>query len=180
MILDFFKTAANLKNVPRQGWIDRLNHKDPESVAEHTYCAAVMGMIFSDMKNMDTAKILKMILLHDMAESIIGDIPPNQMPAESKIQLEDDTMKKILKYLPNHIQERYQLLWDEFQQCSSDEAKLVHQIDKLEMALQASTYYNDGFTAEQVAPFFDSAKEEISEKNIKEILKQILDNVQRQ
>lgn len=177
LILDFFKVAANLKNVPRQGWIDRLNHKDPESVAEHAYSAAIMGMILSDMENRDTQKILKMILLHDLSESIIGDIPPDKMSAEAKIQFEDDAMKKILGYLPEHIREKYQLLWDEFQQGSSAESILVHQIDKLEMALQARTYSKSGFTSEQVAPFFDSAREEISEKNIKEILKEILDDV---
>ncbi|MBI5859248.1 MAG: HD domain-containing protein, partial [Nitrosarchaeum sp.] len=76
MILDFFNTSANLKKIPRQGWIDKLSIDNPESVADHTFSMAMMGMIFSDLENYDTEKILKMILLHDLAESITGDITP--------------------------------------------------------------------------------------------------------
>lgn len=73
MILDFFKTAANLKKIQRKGWIDKLSISDPESVADHSYSMAIMGMIISDLENHNFEKIIKMILLHDLAESEIGD-----------------------------------------------------------------------------------------------------------
>ncbi len=34
MILDFLKTAANLKKISRQGWINKLSLDSPESVAD--------------------------------------------------------------------------------------------------------------------------------------------------
>ena len=77
MILDFFKTAVNLKNISRQGWMDKLSLKHPESVADHSYSMAIMGMIISDLENYNSEKMLKMILLHDLAESEIGDYTPN-------------------------------------------------------------------------------------------------------
>ena len=62
MILDFFKTAANLKKIYRQGWIDKLSLDTPESVADHSYSMALMGMVISDLGNYNSEKILKMIL----------------------------------------------------------------------------------------------------------------------
>ena len=59
MILDFFKTAINLKNVSRQGWIDKLSLKHPESVADHSYSMAIMGMLISDLENYDSEKNFK-------------------------------------------------------------------------------------------------------------------------
>lgn len=176
LILDFFKISAKLKDTPRQGWVDKLNHKDPETVAEHVYMAAVMGMVLSDLKGGNTEKILKMILLHDLAESVTGDITPGQLPKESKAELENDAMKKILGCLPEGLSERYLQVWDEFRQGSSEESRLVHQVDKLEMALQAKAYSRDGFAPEQLAPFLDSARNGISEKNIKEIFAKILED----
>lgn len=173
MLLDFFKIVTNLKNVPRQGWINKLGHKNPETVAEHIFVMAVMGMIVSDLKNKDTGKILRMILLHDLAESITGDITPDQLPKESKISLENDTMENILKCLPNQLSEYYQSLWNEFQENSSTESKLIHQLDKLEMALQAKIY-SKNFSLKNLTPFFNSAKEAITDKDIKTILDEII------
>ena len=51
MNLDFFKTAANLKKIPRQGWIDKLSIDNPESVADHSYSMAIMSMLISDLEN---------------------------------------------------------------------------------------------------------------------------------
>ncbi|MDO8641295.1 MAG: HD domain-containing protein, partial [Nitrosarchaeum sp.] len=131
LILDFFHISVNLKKIPRQGWIDKLSIDKPESVADHTFSMAIMGMIFSDLENHNTEKILKMILLHDLAESTTGDIPPEQISKEEKTILENNTMKKILNDLPLSLQKQYDVLWEEYQSNNSKEAKIVHQLDKL-------------------------------------------------
>ena len=59
MILDFFKTAVNLKNISRQGWINKLSLKHPESVADHSYSMAIMGMVISDLENYNSAENTK-------------------------------------------------------------------------------------------------------------------------
>ena len=87
-ILDFLTYSLNLKNVHRQGWIDKLSIENPESVADHSYSMAIMAMILSDLENYDSEKILKMTLLHDLAESKIGDITPEQMTPENKMEIE--------------------------------------------------------------------------------------------
>ena len=175
LILDFFHTAANLKKIPRQGWIDKLSIDNPESVADHTFSMAIMGMIFSDLENYNAEKILKIILLHDLVESITGDMPQGQITREEKTALENNAMKKILNDLPLSLQKQYGILWEEYQSNHSKEAKMVHQLDRLEMALQAKIYSNEGHSKEKLNSFFNSAKNEINDPKLLELFTKILD-----
>ncbi len=175
MIIDFFNTSAKLKKIPRQGWIDKLSLNTPESVADHTFSMAMIGMIFSDLEDYNTEKILKIILLHDLAESVIGDITPQQILKEQKIELENNAMKEILSNLPDRLQKQYTALWMEYQLNYSKEAQLVHQIDKLEMALQAKIYSNEGYSKDSLDSFFNTAKNEITNPKLIELLKKILE-----
>ena len=172
-ILDFFECAANLKKVKRQGWIDKIQIKNPESVADHSYSMAIMAMIISDMKNCDSEKCLKMVLLHDLAESKIGDYTPEQISKEDKIKLEDKTILEIIENLPKNIGVRYLEIWREYQEQKTAESLLVHQIDRIEMALQAKIYHQEGYSQEKLRPFFESAKNEILDPDLKELFTQI-------
>jgi putative hydrolase of HD superfamily len=174
LILDFFKTAVNLKNISRQGWMDKLSLKHPESVADHSYSMAIMGMIISDLENYNSEKILKMILLHDLAESKIGDFTPNQISKENKIKIENNAYDEIINTLPEAIKLQYGKIWEEYQKHESPESKIVHQIDKLEMALQAKMYQKQGSSKDAVESFFKSAENEITHPKLKDILNQIL------
>jgi len=173
LLEDFLKNAMKLKTIPRQGWINKLDLKDPESVADHCYSMAVLAMIFSDLKRLDTEKIIKMTLLHDLAESVTGDLTPDVVTKSKKEKLETYAMKKILAHLPKPLRAKYAKLWTEYQQNSTREARLLHQIDKLEMALQAKSY-GKKFTKKQLRPFFDSAKREIFDPDLKKAFKKIL------
>ena len=175
MILDFLKDSANLKSISRQGWIDKLSIKNPESVADHSYSMAIMAMIISDLENYDSEKILKMTLLHDLAESKIGDITPEQMTPENKMKIENDAFNKIIDQLPEIVKSQYLEIWKEYQNNNSKESLFVHQIDKLEMALQAKIYQKDGKTIEDIEPFLESAKRSITEKKLKEIFTKIIE-----
>jgi putative hydrolase of HD superfamily len=174
MILDFFKTAVNLKNISRQGWINKLSLKHPESVSDHSYSMAIMGMVISDLENYNSEKILKMILLHDLAESKIGDYTPNQISKENKIKIENNAYDEIINTLPDAIKLQYAQIWEEYQKQESPESKIVHQIDKLEMALQAKMYQKEGASKEAIESFFKSAENEITHPKLKELFNQII------
>ena len=175
MILDFLKDSANLKSISRQGWIDKLSIKNPESVADHSYLMAIMAMIISDLENYDSEKILKMTLLHDLAESKIGDITPEQMTSENKMKIENDAFNEIIDQLPDTLKSQYLEIWKEYQNNNSKESLFVHQIDKLEMALQAKIYQKDGKTMEDIEPFLESAKTSITDKKLKELFTKIIE-----
>ena len=175
MILDFLKDSANLKSISRQGWIDKLSIKNPESVADHSYSMAIMAMIISDLENYDSEKILKMTLLHDLAESKIGDITPEQMTSENKMKIENDAFNEIIDQLPETVKSQYLEIWKEYQNNNSKESLFVHQIDKLEMALQAKIYQKDGKNIGDIEPFLESAKTSITDKKLKEIFTKIIE-----
>lgn len=170
MLEDFFKVILDLKNIQRKGWIDKLGIKNPESVADHTYSMTLMSMIVSDLQGLNTNKIVRMSLLHDLAESNVGDFTPEQISKKRKLELENTTMKKILKKLPNELIERYQDIWNEFLIGESEESIFVHEMDKLEMVFQAKQYMNEGFSKEKIQPFIDSANNEIKNEDLKEII----------
>ncbi len=84
-------------------------------------------------------------------------------------------MKQILKNLPNKITESYFEIWNEYQENSSQEAKLIHDIDKLEMAFQAKFYQNNGISKEKLQTFFNTAKKKIKNKNLRNILSNFIE-----
>ena len=174
MIWDFFKIAANLKKISRQGWVDKLSLNHPESVADHSYSMAIISMVISDMRKYDSEKILKMVLLHDLAEAKIGDITPNQLSKEKKKLLENNAFNEIIDNLPKNIKSQYLELWQDYQENISAESKFVHQVDKLEMALQAKLYQQEGYQKNKLKSFFESAKKGIDDPKLKELFRKII------
>ena len=173
MISEFFFQIAELKKLPRSGWKIKVGLEDSESVAEHSYMMSVMSMVLSDVKSLNSEKVLKMAILHDWAESKIGDFMPEQIEYEKKSELENYAMSEILELLPQKIQSEYRDIWDEFLDRNTSEARLVHELDKLEMALQAKIYEKD-IDPEKIKPFIISAVEQIIDPDVKKILVDIL------
>ena len=162
-----------LKKLPRSGWKIKIGLDDSESVAEHSYMMSVMSMVLADMKSLNSEKVIKMSILHDWAESKIGDFMPDEIGYDKKSELENYAMIEILELLPQKIQSNYQDIWDEFLVRDTPEARLVHELDKLEMALQAKIYEKD-VDPEKVKPFIISAVEQIIDPDVKRILVEIL------
>ena len=104
---------------------------------------SVMAMVLSDMKSLNSEKVIKMSILHDWAESKIGDFMPDEIGYDKKSELENYAMSEILESLPQKIQSNYHDIWDEFLDRDTPESRLVHELDKLEMALQAKIYEKD-------------------------------------
>jgi putative hydrolase of HD superfamily len=130
-------------------------------------------MLLSDVLGFDTRKAMKMVILHDLAESVVGDYMPGDIAVEEKLAQEKKAMKSILSGLPEAIRAEYEEIWDEYLQDKSDIATFVHRIDKLEMAFQANYYARQGYAEELLAPFFESAQNAVGDKGdiVSEILK---------
>lgn len=170
MLFDFFYLALELKKVPRKGWKSKADIEHPESVADHSYGTAIMAMVLSDLQKLDTQKIIKMALLHDLAETVIGDFMPGEISKEIKNTSENDAMKEILSKLPESIAEEYLKIWQEYLQANTRESILLHDVDKMEMAIQAAKYSSEGISGEKLKLFIDSAKKEIKSKELLEML----------
>lgn len=176
MLEDFFQDIINLKNIQRKGWKTHLNIKNPESVAAHSYSMTLMAMILSEIQKLDTSKIVKMSLLHDLAESAVGDFTPGEISKEKKLALENDAMSKILLKLPRKLSNNYKKIWDEYQTHKSKESKFVHDVDKFEMVFQAKNYLNEGFSKEKIQSFIDTADKEISNEQLRQIVSNLFND----
>ncbi len=129
-------------------------------------------MVLSDMTGLDTRKVMKMILLHDLAESIVGDYMPGEISSSKKNAKEDRAMKKILSCLPAKLRSEYGRIWKEYQQDRTEVARFVHRIDKVEMAFQADRYEKGGYPTKLLEQFFESAHKavDVQDDIVKEIL----------
>ncbi|MBA3750507.1 MAG: HD domain-containing protein [Nitrosopumilus sp.] len=160
LFLDHF---YKLKEIERAGWSSKLLLESPESVAEHTLTMLVIALLFAEYSKYSlptTIKIIKMILLHDLGESIIGDYVPGAIDIEKKKRLENKAISKIISKIPwITIKKKYFRIWNEFNENKTDTSKLIHIIDKLEMAMQAKYYLknNKNIKKNDVKPFFESA-----------------------
>lgn len=172
----FFDAVIGLKKVDRAGWAAKVGIKNPESIADHTYSMCAIGMALSDIMRLDTARVLRMTILHDLAESVVGDYMPGEVTARSKIAQEKKAMKKILSCLPKNARKGYEKAWHEYLQNRTKEARFVHRVDKLEMALQAARYRKDGSPRKQLDQFFISARKVVATDDdlLTDILKSLM------
>jgi len=167
-VLSVLAAAEQLKKVPRVGWITEAGIEHPESVADHSYAVALISMVIADYYNLDGCKMIKMALLHDLCESLTGDIQPGDTTYKKKHETERRALSVILKSLPLNLSKEYLALFDEFNQNESKEAKFVHQLDKVEMAAQAVEYSKT--IKRDLGGFFNKADKETTEPNLKSIL----------
>lgn len=171
----FFNSILQLKSVRRAGWVSKVKIEDAESVADHTFSMCAMAMLLSDVLGLDTQKAMKMAILHDLAESIVGDYMPGDVTAAKKLAQEKKAMKSILSGLPGKARAEYEKIWTEYLQNRTDVARFVHRIDKLEMALQANRYAKQGYADKLLAPFFESARTAVGDEG--DIVSEILNSL---
>ena len=169
-IISTYFDVCHLKQLYRQGWL--LREIPPgfcESVADHTFGVAILAMFLAKahFPNLDQAKLLQLALIHDVGEAHVGDIVPGAgISLNEKYQLEKESVSLIFGDLPRR--EEYLSLWEEYEQGKSSESRFIRQIDKLEMALQASLYEHQlGF---DLGDFFASAGKAIETDELKKIL----------
>ena len=150
-ILNFIEEVGSLKLFPRMGWLVH-GIKNAESVADHCYRMSLLSMVLSDALvekgiPLDTERVMRLALLHEIAEARVGDIPftaKHYVSSESKEMAERQAGREMLAEL-GHFGQRYQDLWEEFETGETLEAKLVRAADKLEMMIQVLTYEKIGF-----------------------------------
>ncbi|XP_027360612.1 HD domain-containing protein C4G3.17 [Abrus precatorius] len=140
-VIDFLTLCNRLKTTKRKGWV---NHgiKGAESVADHMYRMALMALIAGDVPGLNRERCIKIALVHDIAEAIVGDITPSDgVPKAEKSRMEQEALNKMCEVLGGGMRaEEIKELWAEYENNSSLEANLVKDFDKVEMILQALEY----------------------------------------
>ncbi|KAJ1937263.1 hypothetical protein FBU59_004806 [Linderina macrospora] len=139
-VIDFLHIVERLKRTKRTGWINN-EISGPESIADHMYRMGIMAMLVED-PSLDRTRCIKMAIVHDLAEALVGDITPyDGVSKEKKREMELDGMRQISQTLGDsaYAQEIVEL-WLEYENDMTSEAHLVHDLDKCEMIVQALEY----------------------------------------
>ncbi len=172
-LVDFWKLASKLKEEPRRGWIQRLKLSNVESVADHSYAVALLALFEAGRRGYDVGKTLKLALIHDLEEAITGDMTPRDKRGKSsfdRIQNKRLAMDAILGKMPARTRKQFRSLWAELLDVKSREAKLVKDLDRMEMALQAAEYEREGARRTDVSEFYRSALREIGDPRLRRIV----------
>lgn len=170
-VLDFVKQAEQLKNTMRQCWSSTGKQ---ESTAEHTWRLCLMVMLFEKyLPQLDTLKLMKMCLIHDIAEIVDGDIPAI-INVPNKSQKERKNLILLTKNLPQHLKEEILSLWDDYENIGSLEAKVSKALDKLETLMQ----HNIGQNPENFDYNFNLTygKQYTNEIEVLKIVREIVDS----
>lgn len=147
--MSFYLLTATLKDKIRSGWDDEhwnISKERRESVAEHVYgvCNLAIAMDSEFEFDIDLLKVLKMLIVHELGEIIIGDITPfDNVSPEEKRKIEQDAVAKVAGNLLR--KDEIISLWLEFEERSSNEAVFAFLCDKLEADLQAKIYQDMGY-----------------------------------
>jgi putative hydrolases of HD superfamily len=196
-VLDFLRTVGLLKTLPRQGWVDR-GITDPESVAEHSFRGAWMAWTLGQDAGLNTDRLVKMMLVHDLPEAEVGDatpyagivamgvdlqealprwrelVSPHDLAAakHQKHLLEAEGLRQLSGGLVDPLQEELRELWEDYAERRSPEARFAAEIDKLEALLQAIEYREHGQAAD-VENFLRTADEFVEHPVLRRLLEEL-------
>jgi len=153
------------KNLVRTGWMQRgVPPSIGETVAEHSFEVAVLAVEIAVRARergvkVDQGKVAAMALIHDLAESIVGDLPKwaSDKIGKTKNRLEKEALQMlgISDVLVKHF--------SEYLEGKTYEAKIVRAADSLSTCIQARDYLLKGYDVHDI---LESSKKKL-EKLVK-------------
>jgi len=175
-----------LKRLERTGWTLRGLPNGTESVASHSFGVAATAMMLADEVKargleVDCERVLRMALLHDWAETRVGDMPrtaANYFGADARRNAETKAFADIVTEL-GALGSEYETLYQDYEQRNSLEARLVKVADVIDLLVQAYALERSG--ARGLDEFWEVAHEAdfqlpaIAQGVVQEVLQSLLD-----
>jgi len=196
--VDFFHEIGKLKGKSRRGWVIN-NIKNPESIAEHTFRAAIMAWVLGkNKKNFNIEKVLKIALIHDLCEIYAGDTTPydsilprtkkkraelmktwprfsnaeKKRIAKEKYSKEKKALTKLISKLPVDIKKEIKNLWLDYEKGLTVEGRFFRQMDRLEDFLQSMEYWRK-YKKPPQGPWWLWAREHFDDPILLEIIREM-------
>ena len=157
--IEFIREIDKLKYIFRKTKL--INSDRPENDAEHSWHLAVMAIVLAEHSNepVDLAKVMKMVLIHDIVEIDSGDVfAYDTVKSHDNFDEELKAAKRIFGILPNEQAEEFINIWIEFEEMKTPESKFARALDRLEPLLQNAS--NNGGTWRE----FDVKYDKVIEK----------------
>ncbi|WP_026183791.1 HD domain-containing protein [Desulfitobacterium hafniense] len=166
--LDFIVVIDALKDITRQSIT--TGSRRQENDAEHSWHLAVMAMILSEYaedQTIDIAKVISMVLIHDLVEIYAGDTYCyDEKGYEDKAEREQEAADRLFNMLPEDQAQRMMSLWQEFEEMETKEAAFAATLDRFQPLLlnyntEGHTWQRPGITSEKVLKRTEIAKEKV-------------------
>ena len=142
----YLHEMGHLKRIRRAGW-QLLGIQQPESVAEHSFRVAVVGIMLASMEGADVGRTAAMCAIHDGHETRIGDVP-----SVGRAYITSAVPEAINAHqtaaMPDVMAKVFQDLVVEFEAAETLESRVARDADKIETLLQAAEYAAQGYDTE--------------------------------
>ena len=133
----FIHEIDKVKYIQRKSRL--FNSDRNENDAEHSWHIAVMAMVLAGHSNepVDTLKVIKMLLIHDVVEIDAGDVfLYDTVLNHTNTEAERKAAERIFGLLPAEQAQEFTAIWEEFEAGETPEAKFARAMDRLEPLLQ--------------------------------------------
>jgi putative hydrolase of HD superfamily len=154
--LEFILEVDRLKSVLRRSLLcDRSRN---ENSAEHSWHIALMAVVLAEHADeaVDVARVVKMLLVHDVVEIDAGDTYVYDVAATvDKAEREGRAAQRLFGLLPADQAAEVRALWDEFEARETPEARFAAAVDRLQpllhnFATEGQAWRHHGVTADRV------------------------------
>lgn len=152
--MSFIFEAGVLKRAARTGWWF-AGVKQPESIADHSFRTALIGLMLAAMEGADPARVSMLCVLHDTQETRITDIPhiaKRYLTAAPNTTITADQVAAG----PPAVADLITAAVAEYEAGETLEAIVARDADKLECLVQAVEYRHQGIN--NVQRWIDSSR----------------------
>lgn len=136
---DSYNSFSKMKEIIRTGWIARNvkeSHRENDAVHIMQMFALAMAYFKLDKNiDLDKQKVYETILLHEIGETLAGDIREGASGHDTKHDIEKQAVEKTFSILNKGSY--FIELWNEFEERKTAEAKFIYQLDKIDPVLRA-------------------------------------------
>jgi putative hydrolase of HD superfamily len=133
----FLNEADRLKSVLRATTL--VDGSRRENSAEHSWHLALYAMVLADQapSGVDISRVLRMLVLHDLVEIDVGDVPIHahngQAHGSAETQAaEQRAADRIFGLLPPDQASSFRTLWEEFEAAETQDAIFAKSLDRVQ------------------------------------------------
>jgi len=144
-VVNYYVLCNKLKDIIRTGWVDwKVQRERVESIAEHIFGVQMLAIAMKSeyQYDIDIMKVIYMLAIHELGETIIEDLTQFQTDKKEKEKIEHEAVHNILSSLLDR--EQIESLFLEFDAHETPEAMFAYQCDKLECDIQCKLYDQEG------------------------------------
>ena len=133
----FLNEADRLKSVLRATTLCDGSRR--ENSGEHSWHLALYALTLADHapEGVDINRVIRMLLLHDLVEIDVGDVPIHSAngaahASTETVAAEQRAADRIFGLLPPDLAQQFRALWDEFEAAETPDAVFAKSLDRVQ------------------------------------------------